>query len=91
VRNGQSLSGPLAGQPVFPPMVVQMISVGEDAGSLEVMLDKIADFYDQEVEAATEQLTAMIEPLMVAFLGVVIGGMVVALYMPIFNISTLLK
>lgn len=91
VRNGQSLSGPLAGQPVFPPMVVQMIAVGEDAGSLEVMLDKIADFYDQEVEAATEQLTAMIEPLMVAFLGVVIGGMVVALYMPIFNISTLIK
>ena len=91
VRNGHSLSGPLAGQPVFPPMVVQMIAVGEDAGSLETMLDKIADFYDQEVEAATEQLTAMIEPLMVAFLGVVIGGMVVALYMPIFNISTLIK
>ena len=91
VRQGHSLSVPLAHQPVFPPMVTQMISVGEDAGSLEVMLDKIADFYDQEVEAATEQLTAMIEPLMVAFLGVVIGGMVVALYLPIFNISKLIK
>jgi type IV pilus assembly protein PilC len=91
VRQGHSLSGPLADQPVFPPMVTQMIAVGEDAGSLEVMLDKIADFYDQEVEAATEQLTAMIEPLMVAFLGVVIGGMVVALYLPIFNISKLIK
>jgi type IV pilus assembly protein PilC len=91
VRQGHSLSGPLADQPVFPPMVTQMISVGEDAGSLEVMLDKIADFYDQEVESATEQLTAMIEPLMVAFLGVVIGGMVVALYLPIFNISKLIK
>ena len=91
VRQGHSLSGPLAAQPVFPPMVVQMIAVGEDAGSLEIMLDKIADFYDQEVEAATEQLTAMIEPLMVAFLGVVIGGMVVALYLPIFNISKLIK
>jgi len=91
VRQGHSLSGPLSNQPVFPPMVTQMIAVGEDAGSLEVMLDKIADFYDQEVEAATEQLTAMIEPLMVAFLGVVIGGMVVALYLPIFNISTLIK
>lgn len=91
VRNGNSLSAPLATQEVFPPMVVQMIAVGEDAGSLEVMLDKIADFYDQEVEAATEQLTAMIEPLMVAFLGVVIGGMVVALYLPIFNISKLIK
>jgi type IV pilus assembly protein PilC len=91
VRQGHSLSGPLAIQPVFPPMVTQMIAVGEDAGSLEVMLDKIADFYDQEVEAATEQLTAMIEPLMVAFLGVVIGSMVVALYLPIFNISKLIK
>jgi type IV pilus assembly protein PilC len=91
VRQGHSLSGPLANQPVFPPMVTQMIAVGEDAGSLEVMLDKIADFYDQEVEAATEQLTAMIEPLMVAFLGVVIGSMVVALYLPIFNISKLIK
>lgn len=90
VRQGHSLSGPLANHPVFPPMVTQMIAVGEDAGSLEVMLNKIADFYDQEVEAATEQLTAMIEPLMVAFLGVVIGGMVVALYLPIFNISKLI-
>ena len=91
VREGNSLAGPLLDQPVFPPMVTQMIAVGEEAGSLEVMLDKIADFYDQEVEAATEQLTAMIEPLMVAFLGVVIGSMVVALYLPIFNISKLIK
>ncbi len=91
VRQGNSLSAPLLDQPVFPPMVTQMIAVGEDAGSLEVMLDKIADFYDQEVEAATEQLTAMIEPLMVAFLGVVIGSMVVALYLPIFNITKLIK
>lgn len=91
VRQGHSLSGPLSDHPVFPPMVTQMIAVGEDAGSLEVMLNKIADFYDQEVEAATEQLTAMIEPLMVAFLGVVIGSMVVALYLPIFNISKLIK
>ena len=90
VRQGHSLSGPLSRHPVFPPMVTQMIAVGEDAGSLEIMLNKIADFYDQEVEAATEQLTAMIEPLMVAFLGVVIGSMVVALYLPIFNISKLI-
>jgi len=91
VRQGQSIAAPLAGQPVFPAMVTQMIAVGEDAGSLEMMLDKIADFYDQEVEAATEQLTAMIEPLMVAFLGIVVGGMIVALYLPIFNIATLIK
>lgn len=87
VRQGQSISAPLLAQPVFPPMVTQMIAVGEDAGSLETMLNKIADFYDQEVEAATEQLTAAIEPLMIAFLGVVIGGMVIALYMPIFGIA----
>lgn len=91
VRQGQSIAAPLAGQPVFPTMVTQMIAVGEDAGSLEMMLDKIADFYDQEVEAATEQLTAMIEPLMVAFLGIVVGGMIVALYLPIFTIATLIK
>lgn len=87
VRQGHSISAPLLQQPAFPPMVTQMIAVGEDAGSLEMMLDKIADFYDDEVQAATEQLTAMIEPLMIAFLGVVIGGMVIALYMPIFGIA----
>lgn len=91
VRQGESIAVPLSEQPVFPAMVTQMIAVGEDSGSLEVMLDKIADFYDQEVESATEQLTAMIEPLMIAFLGVVIGGMVIALYMPIFQISSLVK
>ena len=67
-------------------MVTQMIAVGEDSGSLETMLDKIADFYDDEVQATTEQLTALIEPLMIAFLGVVVGGMIVALYLPIFTI-----
>lgn len=91
VRQGQSIAGPLLSQPVFPPMVTQMISVGEDAGSLETMLNKIADFYDQEVESSTEQLTAAIEPLMIAFLGVVIGGMVIALYMPIFSIAGAIK
>ena len=91
VRQGESIAGPLAKQPVFPAMVTQMISVGEDSGSLETMLDKIADFYEEEVSAMTEQLTAMIEPLVIAFLGVVIGGMVVALYMPIFQIATVVK
>ncbi|WBM81193.1 type II secretion system F family protein [Cryobacterium breve] len=91
VRQGQSISAPLLAQPVFPPMVTQMIAVGEDAGSLETMLNKIADFYDQEVESSTEQLTAAIEPLMIAFLGVIIGGMVIALYMPIFSIASVIK
>ncbi|MGO4301103.1 type II secretion system F family protein [Leifsonia sp. RAF41] len=88
VRQGEAIATPLGRQKVFPSMVTQMIAVGEDAGSLETMLDKVADFYEQEVEATTEQLTALIEPLMIAFLGVVIGGMVVALYLPIFSIAS---
>ncbi len=88
VRQGESIAAPLSRQPVFPAMVTQMIAVGEDAGSLETMLDKIADFYEQEVEATTEQLTSLIEPVMIAFLGVVIGGMVIALYLPIFSIAS---
>jgi type IV pilus assembly protein PilC len=91
VRQGRSVAEPLAERAVFPAMVTQMIAVGEDSGSLEQMLSKIADFYDQEVQSATEQLTAMIEPLMVAFLGVVVGGMIVCLYLPIFNIFNLIK
>lgn len=91
VRQGRSIAGPLAMEPVFPPMVVQMIAVGEDAGALEQMLAKVADFYDQEVQATTEQLTALIEPLMIAFIGVVIGGMIVALYLPMFSIFEYVK
>jgi type IV pilus assembly protein PilC len=91
VRKGKSIAEPLSQEPVFPAMVTQMIAVGEDAGALETMLSKIADFYDDEVQSTTEQLTAMIEPLMIAFLGIVIGGMIVALYLPIFNIFTLIK
>lgn len=90
VRSGQSLSGPLSRHEVFPPMVTQMIAVGEDSGAMEQMLEKISEFYDQEVEAATEQLTAMIEPIMILFLGVIIGGMIIALYMPIFKIFDLM-
>ncbi|NMR20158.1 type II secretion system F family protein [Cellulomonas fimi] len=89
VRTGQSLSAPLAQHPVFPPMVVQMIATGEDAGAMETMLEKISQFYDEEVAATTEQLTSLIEPLMIAIIGVIIGGMIVALYMPIFSIFEL--
>ena len=91
VRTGESLSKPLTEHPVFPPMVVQMMAVGEDTGALDTMLMKIAEFYDQEVEATTESLTALIEPLMIAFLGGVVGSMIVALYMPIFKIFDLIK
>jgi type IV pilus assembly protein PilC len=91
VRTGESLSKPLTEHPVFPPMVVQMMAVGEDTGALDTMLAKIAEFYDQEVEATTESLTALIEPLMIAFMGAIIGSMIVALYMPIFKIFDLIK
>ena len=89
VRRGNTIAVPLSEEPVFPSMVVQMIAVGEDSGSLETMLSKISDFYDQEVESTTEQLTALIEPLLIAFMGVVLGGMIVALYMPVFSIFDL--
>ena len=91
VRTGESLAGPLTQHPVFPPMVVQMLAVGEDTGALDAMLAKISVFYDQEVEATTEQLTALIEPIMIAILGGVVGSMIVALYMPIFKIFDLIK
>lgn len=86
VRQGRTIAAPLADEPIFPAMVTQMIAVGEDSGALETMLEKIADFYDDEVQSTTEQLTSLIEPLMIAFLGVVLGGMIVALYLPIFDI-----
>jgi len=88
VRQGRSVAGPLAEEGAFPAMVTQMIAVGEDAGALETMLNKIADFYDAEVESMTESLTSLIEPLLIAFLGVVVGGMIVCLYLPIFQITS---
>ncbi len=91
VRQGKTIAEPLAQESVFPSMVTQMISVGEDSGALETMLHKVSDFYDQEVESMTEQLTALIEPIMIAVIGVLVGGMIVALYMPIFDIYSHIK
>jgi type IV pilus assembly protein PilC len=91
VRSGESLTGPLANHAVFPPMVVQMMAVGEDTGALDDMLHKIAEFYDQEVEATTESLTALIEPIMIAVLGGIVGSMIIALYMPIFKVFDLIQ
>jgi type IV pilus assembly protein PilC len=91
VRSGETMAGPLGRHEVFPPMVVQMISVGEDTGALDAMLDKIADFYDQEVTSTTESLTSLIEPLMIGVLGGIVGAMVIALYMPMFKIFDLIK
>jgi type IV pilus assembly protein PilC len=91
VRRGESLSGPLSQHPVFPPMVVQMMAVGEDTGALDTMLEKVADFYDAEVESTTEQLTSLIEPLMIVFIGGIIGFIVIGLYMPIFGIFDIIQ
>ncbi|MEJ5868716.1 type II secretion system F family protein [Pseudokineococcus sp. 5B2Z-1] len=91
VRQGQSMTAPLARHAVFPPMVVQMLAVGEDTGAVDAMLHKISEFYDQEVEATTEALTSLIEPLMIAVLGSVIGAMIIALYMPIFSVFELIQ
>jgi len=86
VRKGRSITQPLQASPVFPPMMAQMMAVGEDTGALDDMLEKIADFYDQEIESTTEQLTSLIEPLMILFVGVMIGGMVITMYLPMFSI-----
>jgi type IV pilus assembly protein PilC len=90
VRQGETIAGPLADHKVFPPMVVQMIASGEESGAIDQMLNKISQFYDEEVEATTEALTALIEPLMIAFLGCIVGAMIIALYMPIFKVFDLI-
>jgi type IV pilus assembly protein PilC len=91
VREGESLAGPLAKHAVFPPMVVQMLAVGEETGAIDTMLGKVADFYDQEVEAAVESITSLIEPLLIVVMGGTVGVMVIALYMPMFNIINLVQ
>jgi type IV pilus assembly protein PilC len=85
IAGGDTISAPLKKSKVFPPMVISMINVGEQTGGLDEMLTKIADFYDDEVDAAVSGLLAMMEPMMIVFLGVVVGGMVVAMYLPIFD------
>lgn len=85
IAGGDTISAPLAKSNVFPPMVISMIAVGEQTGGLDEMLSKIADFYDEEVDAAVGGLLALMEPIMIVFLGVVVGGMVVAMYLPIFD------
>ncbi len=85
IAGGETISGPLKESGVFPPMVVQMINVGEQTGGLDEMLSKIADFYDDEVDTAVEALLSALEPIMIVVLGVVVGGMIVAMYLPIFD------
>jgi type IV pilus assembly protein PilC len=86
IERGETISGPLKQTGVFPSMVVQMIGVGEATGALDTMLSKIADFYEEEVDTAVAGLLTLLEPIMIAFLGIVVGGIVIAMYLPIFGL-----
>ncbi|OGF98751.1 MAG: pilus assembly protein PilC [Candidatus Glassbacteria bacterium GWA2_58_10] len=88
IAGGETITKPLKEAQVFPPMVIQMINVGEQTGGLDAMLVKIADFYEEEVDTAVEALTAALEPIMIVFLGIIVGGMVVSMYLPIFELIT---
>jgi type IV pilus assembly protein PilC len=88
IREGETIAEPLSRSNIFPPMVTQMISVGESTGALDSMLTKIADFYDDEVDVAVSNLTSLLEPFLMVFLGVVIGGVVIAMYLPIFQMAS---
>ena len=88
ISEGRTIAEPLSESDIFPPMVVQMIAVGEATGALDAMLSKIADFYDDEVDAAVEAMTALLEPFMMVFLGGVVGGMIIAMYLPIFQMAS---
>jgi type IV pilus assembly protein PilC len=91
VRQGESMAKPLSKHRVFPPMVVQMLAVGEETGAVDTMLDKVAEFYNSEVSASVDALTSLIEPLMIAIIGGAVGAAVIALYMPMFNIIKLIQ
>jgi type IV pilus assembly protein PilC len=87
VRQGEGLSGPLSESPVFPPMVTRMVGIGEKTGSLEVLLEKISEFYDEQVRATVKQLTSLIEPIMIATMGVIVGTICLSVFLPIFELQ----
>ncbi|MEO6593755.1 MAG: type II secretion system F family protein, partial [Planctomycetota bacterium] len=87
VRNGETLSEPFMKSTVFPPMVTKMMAIGERSGALDTLLEKIAEFYDQQVEAEVKGLTSMIEPIMITIMGVIVGGIVLAVFLPIFKLQ----
>jgi type IV pilus assembly protein PilC len=91
VKDGESMAGPLAKHDVFPPMVTQMLAVGEETGAVDTMLSKVAEFYDQEVQSSVESLTSLIEPLMIGVIGAGVGAAVIALYLPMFKLVNLVK
>jgi type IV pilus assembly protein PilC len=86
VRSGNQLSEPLSRSKVFPPMVVRMIAIGERTGSLETLLEKIAEFYDQQVKSAVKSLTSLIEPILISVMGVIVGGVVMSVFLPILEV-----
>jgi len=90
ISSGQTIAGPLRESEIFPPMVVQMISVGEETGALDEMLSKIADFYDEEVDSAVDTMTSVIEPVMIVLMGGIVGGMLVAMYLPMFKLVSVI-
>ncbi|MCK4773947.1 MAG: type II secretion system F family protein, partial [Candidatus Krumholzibacteria bacterium] len=91
ISQGNTISDPLKKSGVFPPMVTQMIGVGEQTGALDEMLDKIANFYDDEVDTAVDTLTSVIEPLMIVVMGVLVGGMLIAMYLPMFKLISVVS
>jgi type IV pilus assembly protein PilC len=91
VRSGEPIAKPLMRVSVFPPMVTQMISIGEETGALDAMLNKIADFYEDEVDATVKSLTSIIEPIMMLFVGGLVGLIVISMYLPMFNMMNLVK
>jgi type IV pilus assembly protein PilC len=91
VKRGESLAGPLGRHEVFPPMVTHMMAVGEETGALDAMLAKVADFYDQEVDDSVSALTSLIEPILIIVMGVAVGGILISLYLPMFNIASLIN
>jgi type IV pilus assembly protein PilC len=91
VKRGDSLAGPLARHDVFPPMVTHMMAVGEETGALDAMLGKVADFYDQEVDSSVSAITSLIEPILIVVMAVVVGGILISLYLPMFNIAKLIQ
>jgi len=91
ISNGRTISDPLIESKVFPPMVCQMISVGETTGALDSMLQKIADFYEDEVDNMVANLMSLLEPAVILFLGVVIGGLVISMYLPIFQLGSVME
>jgi type IV pilus assembly protein PilC len=91
ISEGKDMASPLAETRVFPAMVVQMIGVGEQTGAMDTMLQKIADFYEDEVDVAVTALTSMLEPIMMVFLGLLIGGLIISMYLPIFELAGNIK